>query len=591
MDKPRMRSSERGRKAPSRGRVSLGRGSAPPASALFPPTVGRESATVGGSLPSLGSTVTFLRGRGGGQAQAAGGGREYQAPARRRGSRGTPFAGRGGSTVSVQERDRSITPPAARRSLPPAASPTSVTPSVSDAVWRPSRGGHATPSSISQGTASSRGFSRQYAAPSPPPALPVDREILEGLEPTPIHSIPVPMLTPQENTADIVIRNLQSIGSYNWTNASSPTIIVPGSPREWCDRPLPFTVERDTGVVFKDQNSARAPDGQTFLPLFAAVDKMQEINARSGRGGTFSSTFDWASASVDFITDRNGLRKLLRWIAGRRQRNGGQVDEPMKDFRIDMQLAPGGQTILLNRWENRDREQMNGKTYGFHFEEKATLPPRGIPDSSGHHRIVSYDMSGLKMVVRFEVDAYVPDRAYQRQPAGPQVEVDDLAERLSSMAFRMRSPSLRSLLPPAPAASNPRAYMMYTSASSLTSTRATASPEPFVPVHGLTVIQAGTHIPHSTLVELTTRATRFAGTMYWEEAFPQLWLSQTPQHYTGLHNWGTFERVVKRAMGQGEFVQVEREVMGGMRKLRKALGLIAAVVRREGGEGTVDASV
>lgn len=85
--------------------------------------------------------------------------------------------------------------------------------------------------------------------------------------------------------------------------------------------------------------------------------------------------FDWAS--VDFVTDRNNLRKLLRWIGG-----------PVNDFRIDVQLA--GKTIMLNRWENRYQEQMSGKTYGFNFELASTKAAPGCEKSTGHHRIVQY---------------------------------------------------------------------------------------------------------------------------------------------------------------------------------------------------------
>lgn len=86
-----------------------------------------------------------------------------------------------------------------------------------------------------------------------------------------------------------------------------------------------------------------------------------------------------AWGSFDFITDRNNLRKLLRWIGG----------TASKDFRIDLQLA-GSRTILMNRWERRHQEQMPGWTYGFNFERASSQFPRGCEDSTGHHRIIQY---------------------------------------------------------------------------------------------------------------------------------------------------------------------------------------------------------
>lgn len=107
----------------------------------------------------------------------------------------------------------------------------------------------------------------------------------------------------------------------------------------------------------------------TLLPLIMAVNKQSEV--------TNKPPFDWSS--VDIVTDRNGLRKLTRWVGG----------EEVRDFRIDLQLA-GEKTVLMNRWEKRNRELFSGRTYGFSFEKASTIPAPGCKDSTGHHRIVSY---------------------------------------------------------------------------------------------------------------------------------------------------------------------------------------------------------
>jgi hypothetical protein len=121
-------------------------------------------------------------------------------------------------------------------------------------------------------------------------------------------------------------------------------------------------------MVFSDQNGFKMPSS-VLLPLITAVDKIQEDDNKPD--------FDWAS--VDFVTDRNGLRKLLRWIDGTATRS----------FRIDMQLA-GKRSVLLNRWERRNRERGSGFTYGFNFEEASTKAAKGCEESTGHHRIVKY---------------------------------------------------------------------------------------------------------------------------------------------------------------------------------------------------------
>jgi hypothetical protein len=84
-----------------------------------------------------------------------------------------------------------------------------------------------------------------------------------------------------------------------------------------------------------------------LLPLFAAADAIHDNNKKP--------PVDWPA--VDVITDRNGLRKLLRWL------NPSEGRE-VRDFRIDVELV-GAKTIVLNRWEGRTREPpISGRAMG-----------------------------------------------------------------------------------------------------------------------------------------------------------------------------------------------------------------------------------
>ena len=93
-----------------------------------------------------------------------------------------------------------------------------------------------------------------------------------------------------------------------------------------------------------------------FLPLFAAADAIHDNSKKA--------PVDWPE--VDVITDRNGLRKLLRWL------NPSEGRE-VRDFRIDVELI-GAKTIVLTRWEGRTREPPTGKSYGFSFEAATARP-------------------------------------------------------------------------------------------------------------------------------------------------------------------------------------------------------------------------
>ena len=105
-----------------------------------------------------------------------------------------------------------------------------------------------------------------------------------------------------------------------------------------------------------------------MLPLFAAADEIHGLKA---------APVYWPK--VDVITDRNGLRKLLRFLS---------PGKWVPDFRIDVQLV-GTKTLVLNRWESRADDPVDGRSHGFRFEEAMTRAAPGCP-SSGHHRAITY---------------------------------------------------------------------------------------------------------------------------------------------------------------------------------------------------------
>ena len=127
-------------------------------------------------------------------------------------------------------------------------------------------------------------------------------------------------------------------------------------------------VPLDSGEDFIDQNGHRMKK-LTLLPLIEAVQDL------TNQGAT--PKFDWPS--VDFVTDRGRLRKLLAWA-------GGESDE----WRIDTELA-GTKTVLLSG--HAPVTKMAGgrsTTYGFNFEDASTYPVPGLENEPSHHRIIAY---------------------------------------------------------------------------------------------------------------------------------------------------------------------------------------------------------
>jgi len=147
---------------------------------------------------------------------------------------------------------------------------------------------------------------------------------------------------------------------------------IAGSPPEWNGRGAPFTLSPESRVQMVDQNGYRMQDSSPYIPVFAAVDALR-------------TKVDWSS--LDIITDRNALRKLMRWI-------GGTAD---KEFRFDLDLL-GENTALLTRWEKRFREVPKYETYGFTFEEETTNAVQGCGDSTGHYRVVKYVCDNVALV-------------------------------------------------------------------------------------------------------------------------------------------------------------------------------------------------
>jgi hypothetical protein len=108
-----------------------------------------------------------------------------------------------------------------------------------------------------------------------------------------------------------------------------------------------------------------------LFPLFAAADAIYDNDKKA--------PVNWPS--VDVVTDRNGLHKLLRWL------NPSEGRE-VRDFWIDVELV-GDRTIVLTRWEGRTREPPIRRSFGFAFEAATSRAEPGCP-SSGHHRTITY---------------------------------------------------------------------------------------------------------------------------------------------------------------------------------------------------------
>ncbi|KAG1745762.1 hypothetical protein EDB19DRAFT_1927161 [Suillus lakei] len=277
------------------------------------------------------------------------------------------------------------------------------------------------------------------------------------------------------------ITNMKPIASYSWIEAATPTIAVPGSPRVWFTGP--HRVPADSGTRFVDQNAFYMRKLSPLIPLFAAIDDMDP-------------SFDYNQ--FDFITDRNNLRKLLRWASG-------SSDE--KDFRIDVDMA--GSTCLFTRLEAQNTDTVQGfMGYGHEYEKAATRVTRGCERATGHHRMISIDIGELKILLRFTIEACTSS-------TNDTNDEDDLLAAFSGPG-----------------------------------SRDTKKPQVTVPtVRGVSITQTTPRkvVPQASLIELKTRAAHRE--LDWAEVYPQLYLSQTAFLYIAKHERGNFNTLEKIELG------------------------------------------
>ncbi|KAL4063769.1 hypothetical protein J3A83DRAFT_969411 [Scleroderma citrinum] len=298
------------------------------------------------------------------------------------------------------------------------------------------------------------------------------------------------------------------------STGTSPVIAVPGCPRMWKGSP-PTTVPADRGEYYADGNACHMGHRSPLVPIFAAID-------------TLHGNFRYQE--LDLVTDRNNLRKLLRCI-------NQQHDEA---FRIDVDLV--GKTCLLTRRDEVTKETITEfRGFGHEYEKAATKPRRGSEAEVGHHRIVTYDFGGLRVLLRYEVDACTESKS----------DDSDLLTSFSSLTIGDQRPTSQQDL----------AYVnRFGIRVKLTNPRSV--------------------VPQSRVIEIKTRSSH--RTLDWKEAYPQLYLSQTPYLYLAKHTKGSFHPVEKINLNGQAVIPYANEAKGAMSKLEVLLGSILKAVRKQG---------
>ncbi|KUJ21236.1 uncharacterized protein LY89DRAFT_665681 [Mollisia scopiformis] len=301
----------------------------------------------------------------------------------------------------------------------------------------------------------------------------------------------------------ISIKECKFLASYNWIKADVASIYVPGTPARWSPPALPFTIAPDS----EQDEHRRLITAPRWAPFFASMLIMQP---------------NYPLGEIDLVTDRSSLRRLFEWVCS---------SSTEDSWRLDANIVEG--TMFLSKWvKSFGRFIGPGHSgYGFGFE-KACLKFEGdVNDSSSHHRILEYELGGLKCLVQSEADGYVADNNTQAESGESSNSRTD--------ASTSRTESL------------------------------------FPEVDGVKVIQKGDFVSPLSIVEAKCTSHRTPLQQQKDRVSLQCWLSQTQTVLAGQHQQGTVNNIETFRMGSS-FSQWEKHV-GHQHELRRLIGLIKVI--------------
>lgn len=154
------------------------------------------------------------------------------------------------------------------------------------------------------------------------------------------------------------------------------------------------------------------------------------------------------------------------------------------------------------------------------------------------------------MVVRFEVDACVAQNEPSASGSRLKSDIDELTQMLSNVSVAEAK---------------------------------TTVTIPLSRNRTLTVKRGGQSVPQNSLLELATVSHKRLDAYDWDHHFPQLYVSNTPQHYLGVHDRGRFIEYQKRRTSEmkGDIARVSRN----LRKLKNLLETIQEIVVEHGKSG------
>ena len=383
-----------------------------------------------------------------------------------------------------------------------------------------------------------------------------------------------------------------------------------GLPARWTPPPLPAWLTPDSGLYFIDQNGYRNPASPLEPALLALF--------------TLHPTFD--PNPIDIISDRNNLRKLMRFVRARKHKKF------MRDFKIYVEVV--NKTVLLTRWETITSHVITENDFGgfgHSFERDFTKHTQGLEESSAHNRLASYNFGGLNIMVRFSADAFLSSKTATK--------VNSPTIGATAAASSPRANGLQDIVPHNDRTIDHPKAQSYTKKTGLTgrgneaqvelgatkhnkpegklngvkpgkvlqvqstlldtddlasflattlTLEQTPKPKPQPPTRApealqlqskLQVIKRGMLMPQDRVVEIKTRPENKRIDL--TDQIPQLWFSGTSNLYVGYHQMGNITSVDTEAMGAKAMAmwEAQEENQADLAKLKVLLQEIVNLAR------------
>ncbi|KPI40319.1 uncharacterized protein AB675_7605 [Cyphellophora attinorum] len=305
-----------------------------------------------------------------------------------------------------------------------------------------------------------------------------------------------PYVNPQRSETPAKITDVEYLASYNWLSHGKRTIIVPGCPPRWTPPVEAVRLSKDYGMRYHDKNASQYPS----FPLEPSVRAIFALYP----------TFD--SQSIDLFACSNTIRNL-----------GSFVNQAEKNFRFYAEKI--GSTLFLMHVENGGPMDIIKDVvgYGHNFAEAYTTWDEGCKGSETHQRLIAYNLGGLRCVVRYEADGYLPEKLDEGHPLKHVAEFGSKEEATDSIKAEpgtsIKEEAMNSIK------EEPMDYI---------------KEEPMEPALEVQLQVTRFSIPQSAVFDLKTRQVTTPNPIRESQVHSRAWATQSPNfilaHYTRDHS-------------------------------------------------------